>query len=67
MLQEDFEADPRKEDWPNDAAEALGTGETTLLPLLEEWANASPGSFAPPMELGSRRPRLRRLEPPPGR
>jgi tetratricopeptide (TPR) repeat protein/Zn-dependent protease len=52
-LQEGFEADPRKEDWPNDAAEALGTGETTLLPLLEEWANASPGSFAPPMALGS--------------
>jgi tetratricopeptide (TPR) repeat protein len=46
-LQTAFEADPRCEYWPTDALEALGTGEVALLPLLDEWARASPRSFAP--------------------
>jgi tetratricopeptide (TPR) repeat protein len=52
-LQAEFEADPRREDWPNDAAEALGTAESQLLPLLDAWVAASPDSFAPFLARGT--------------
>ncbi len=52
-LQTAFEGDLRKEYWPNDAAEELGTGEAKLLPLLDAWAEASPKSFGPYLARGT--------------
>lgn len=52
-LQAGFEADPRKEYWPADAGDALGTREASLEPLLDEWVRASPESFAPLLARGT--------------
>ena len=47
-----FEKDPTCEDWPADAAEALGTGEPELGPLLDAWIASAPRSFAPRLARG---------------
>ena len=46
-LQAAFEADPRRELWIGDAAEALGLPHQRERALLDEWVEASPRSFAP--------------------
>lgn len=51
-LQDAFEADPRRELWPNDAADAFATGDPALRPVLDEWVGASAGSFAPLLARG---------------
>jgi tetratricopeptide (TPR) repeat protein len=52
-LQDEFEADSAKEFWMSAAAEALGTGEVSLRPLLDAWVEASPSSFAPVLARGT--------------
>lgn len=52
-LQSAFEQDYRREYWVYDAADALGTGEVELRPLLDAWVQASPGSFAPLLARGT--------------
>jgi len=52
-LQAAFEADPRREPWPADAAQALGTAEPDLVPLLDAWVAAAPESFAPWLARGT--------------
>lgn len=51
--QEKFEADPRYEYWPTGAADTFDSAEPELIPLLDEWCNASPGSFAPFLARGA--------------
>jgi tetratricopeptide (TPR) repeat protein len=48
-----FEVDPRREYWPTDAAEAFGSAEPALLPSLNAWVEATPGSFAPYLARGN--------------
>jgi len=52
-FQADFEADPRKEYWPADAAAALDSAEPELRALLDEWVAAAPTSFAPLLARGA--------------
>lgn len=52
QLQAAFEADPRKEYWPIDAADAFSSAEPELLPQLAAWVQATPGSFAPYLARG---------------
>ncbi len=53
-LQDAFEADPTREDWPMDAADAFDSAEPKLLPGLDAWVAASPDSFAPYLARGTR-------------
>lgn len=55
QLQSAFEADPKKEYWPHDAAAAFMSAEPELLPLLDGWVSASPKSFAPYLARGAYR------------
>ncbi len=48
-----FEADPRREYWPADAADAFESAEPDLLPALDAWVEATPGSFAPYLARGN--------------
>jgi hypothetical protein len=52
-LQLAFEVDPRKEYWPSDAGEAFETAEPEILPALNDWVAATPGSFAPYLARGN--------------
>ena len=45
-LQAQFEADYHKEYWPIDALEAFGNADPTLAPLLDEWVDQRPDSWA---------------------
>ena len=53
QLQSAFEADPRKEYWPDDAAESFESAEPETLPMLDAWVAATPDSFAPYLARGS--------------
>jgi tetratricopeptide (TPR) repeat protein len=53
QLESAFEADPRKEYWPSDAAESFESAEPELFPALDAWIAATPGSFAPYLARGS--------------
>jgi tetratricopeptide (TPR) repeat protein len=53
-----FEADPKKEYWPNDAAAAFASAEPELLTHLDAWVNATPQSFAPYLARGTYRTHL---------
>jgi tetratricopeptide (TPR) repeat protein len=72
QLQSAFAADPRKEYWPDDAAESFESAEPEILPSLDAWVAAKPDSFAPYLARGShwlaaawaRRGRLYRDETP---
>lgn len=44
--QEQFEADFRKEEWPDDAAVALSVADEALGPIIDEWIEQSPESYA---------------------
>jgi tetratricopeptide (TPR) repeat protein len=44
--QDEFEADFRKEYWPQAALEAFGIPDPTFAPLLDAWAHRAPTSFA---------------------
>lgn len=46
-LQDAFEEDFRKEDWPAIAIEAFGTADPALGSLIDRWVKATPDSFAP--------------------
>ena len=46
-LEADFEADPSREYWPIDAADAFASAEPELQAPLDAWAAATPESFAP--------------------
>lgn len=46
-LQTGFESDPKNEYWPEDAAAAFASAEPELGEALDEWAKATPDSFAP--------------------
>ena len=52
-LQSAFEADPRKEYWPLDAARAFASAEPALLAQLDAWAKATPDAYAPYLARGS--------------
>lgn len=52
-FQSEFEANPRCERWPRDAADAVGTGEPALLNNLDAWCEATPKSFAPYLVRGT--------------
>ena len=52
-FQDAFEKDPRFERWPADATAAFASSEPALRPLLDEWLEASPQSFAPWLARGS--------------
>ena len=52
-FQDDFEADPRREYWPNDAAATFHSSEPELAASLDEWAKATPESFAPYVARGT--------------
>lgn len=52
-IQSAFEADNKKEMWTVQMADAFSSAEPELLPKLEAWARATPGSFAPYLALGS--------------
>ncbi len=43
--QDAFEADPRKESWPQSAVDAFSSGDAELGPLLDAWVAAKPESF----------------------
>ncbi|MBS2021938.1 MAG: DUF4034 domain-containing protein [Deltaproteobacteria bacterium] len=58
QLQDAFEADPRKELWPHDAAAAFESNEPALLAQLDAWVKASPRSFAPFLARGAYRTEL---------
>jgi tetratricopeptide (TPR) repeat protein len=45
-FQDAFEADNKREYWPQDAADAFGSAEPSLQPKLDAWVAASPASFA---------------------
>ena len=53
QLQSAFEADPRKEYWPDDAADSFASAEPETLPRLDAWVAATPDSFAPYLARGS--------------
>jgi tetratricopeptide (TPR) repeat protein len=53
QLQAAFEADPRKEYWPSDAADTFGSAEPDVVPALDAWVAETPGSFAPYLAQGS--------------
>jgi tetratricopeptide (TPR) repeat protein len=46
-FQEAFEADPSHEFWVAEAADAFASAEDTVLPLLDEWVQTTPNSYAP--------------------
>ena len=46
-FQREFEADPSKEFWPVRAVESFASAAPELLPKLNAWVAATPGSFAP--------------------
>jgi tetratricopeptide (TPR) repeat protein len=46
-LQKEFEADFKKEYWPFRAIESFSTADPRLRPLLDEWVEKHPQSFAP--------------------
>jgi tetratricopeptide (TPR) repeat protein len=48
-----FEADSKREYWPQDAADAFGSAEPSLRPKLDAWVAASPTSFAPYLARGA--------------
>lgn len=52
-LQDAFEKNPRFEYWPADAADAFGSAEPSLRPLLQDWVAHSPDSFAAWLALGT--------------
>ena len=52
-LQTDFEADPKKEYWPFDAASSFDTAEPELREPLDAWVAAKPGSAAPLVARGT--------------
>ena len=54
-LQAAFEADPRNERWPQDAADAFASAEPELGALLDAWVAAHPASFAPWAARGTHR------------
>ncbi|MEO8801029.1 MAG: DUF4034 domain-containing protein, partial [Polyangiaceae bacterium] len=54
-FEDDFEADPRKEYWIHDVADAFGSGEMSLETQLDAWVAASPTSFAPYLARGAHR------------
>jgi tetratricopeptide (TPR) repeat protein len=56
--QKDFEADPRKEYWPIDAFESFDNADPSLGPLLDEWVEKRPASWAPWLARGSYRAAL---------
>lgn len=51
--QNEFELDTTREFWPLDAADAVGTAELELRPLLDAWCKANPASFAPWLARGT--------------
>lgn len=51
--QDEFEVDTTREYWPLDAADALGTADLELRPLLDAWCKATPTSFAPWLARGT--------------
>jgi tetratricopeptide (TPR) repeat protein len=53
QFQAAFEADPRKEYWPMDAADAFDSSEPQLNEPLDAWVKATPGSFAPYLARGT--------------
>jgi hypothetical protein len=53
QLQSAFEADPRKEYWPDDAAESFQSAEPEIVPSLDAWVAATSDSFAPYLARGS--------------
>lgn len=53
QLQAAFEADPRKEYWASDAADAFESAEPEIVPELDAWVAATPASFAPYLARGS--------------
>ncbi len=52
-FQDAFEKNPRFEYWPADAADAFGSAEPSLRPLLQDWVEHSPDSFAAWLALGT--------------
>lgn len=54
-FQDAFEADPRKEYWPLDAADAFLSSEPQLEEALDAWVKATPASFAPYLARGTHR------------
>ncbi len=53
QFQADFEADPTREYWPDDAADAFHSAEPEIEPSLDAWVKATPGSFAPYLARGA--------------
>jgi Domain of unknown function (DUF4034) len=53
QLQSAFEADPKKELWPSQAADAFASADPALRPQLDAWCEATPNSFAPSLALGA--------------
>ena len=51
-LQDDFEADNKREFWIGAAADAFGSGEPALGARLDAWVAATPDSFAPYLARG---------------
>jgi tetratricopeptide (TPR) repeat protein len=47
-----FEADPKRELWPSDAADAFTTSDASLREQLDMWVASSAGSFAPLLARG---------------
>ncbi len=52
-LQADFEADPKREYWPEDAGASFHSAEPELRAALDEWVKATPASFAPYLARGA--------------
>jgi tetratricopeptide (TPR) repeat protein len=52
-FQDDFEVDPKREYWPEDAAATFDSAEPELLAAIDEWARATPASFAPYLARGA--------------
>ncbi len=46
-FQNEFEADFKKEYWPHQAIESFSTADPRIEPLLDEWVERHPESFAP--------------------
>lgn len=61
-LQGAFEADPKREVWPMDAADAFDQDPPEVVPLLDGWVAAAPDSFAPYLARGSYYRTLARME-----
>jgi len=53
QFQAAFEADPRREYWPADAAETFSSAEPNLRVALDSWVEATPNSFAPYLARGN--------------